>query len=145
MEKKQTNKPANKPRGIRNNNPGNIRNSEANEWRGEVAKEEKQDDAFEEFQDMAHGVRAMMCLLTNYQRKYNLNTIRELIGRWAPRNENDTNLYVRLVSEEMGVPACCGIDLSDKGTICALVDAMIYVENGKHIPMADIEAGYELM
>lgn len=141
MEKKQTNK----PRGIRNNNPGNIRNSEANEWLGEVAKEEKQDDAFEEFEDMPHGIRAMMCLLTNYQRKYNLNTIRELIGRWAPRNENDTSLYVRLVSEEMGVPACCGIDLSDKGTICALVDAMIYVENGKRIPMADIEAGYELM
>ena len=145
MEKKQTNKPANKPRGIRNNNPGNIRNSEANEWLGEVASKEKQDEDFEEFQDMAHGVRAMMCLLTNYQRKYNLNTIRELIGRWAPRNENDTNLYVRLVCDEMGVPATMGIDLSDKGTICALVDAMIYVENGKHIPMADIEAGYELM
>ena len=76
---------------------------------------------------------------------YNLNTIRELIGRWAPRNENDTNLYVRLVSEEMGVPACCGIDLSDKGTLCALVDAMVYVENGVRIPKADIEAGYELM
>ena len=141
MKKKQNEK----PRGIRNNNPGNIRNSEANEWRGEVAKEEKQDNAFEEFQDMAHGVRAMMRLLVNYQRNYNLHTIRELIGRWAPRTENDTNLYVRLVSDEMGVPACCGIDLSEKGTICALVDAMIYVENGCHIPMADIEAGYELM
>lgn len=145
MEKKQTNKPANKPRGIRNNNPGNIRNSEANEWLGEVASKEKQDEDFEEFQDMAHGVRAMMRLLVNYQRNYNLHTIRELIGRWAPRTENDTNLYVRLVSDEMGVPACCGIDLSEKGTICALVDAMIYVENGCRIPMADIEAGYELM
>ena len=52
---------------------------------------------------------------------------------------------MRLVSEEMGVPACCGIDLSDKGTLCALVDAMVYVENGVRIPKADIEAGYELM
>ena len=78
-------------------------------------------------------------------RRAYLNTIRELLGRWAPRNENDTALYVRLVSDEMGVPACCGIDLSDKGTLCALVDAMVYVENGVHIPKADIEAGYELM
>ena len=88
MEKKKNEK----PRGIRNNNPGNIRNSEANEWLGEVASKEKQDEDFEEFQDMAHGVRAMMRLLVNYQRNYNLNTIRELIGRWAPRNENDTTL-----------------------------------------------------
>ena len=141
MEKKKNEK----PRGIRNNNPGNIRNSEANEWLGEVAAKQKRDEDFEEFEDMAHGVRAMMCLLIKYQRGYNLNTIRELVGRWAPRNENDTDLYVRLVSDEMGVPACCGIDLSDKGTLCALVDAMVYVENGVHIPKADIEAGYELM
>ena len=77
MEKKKNEK----PRGIRNNNPGNIRNSEANEWQGEVAAKRKRDEDFEEFEDMAHGVRAMMCLLIKYQRNYNLNTIRELIGR----------------------------------------------------------------
>ena len=141
MEKKQTAT----PRGIRNNNPGNIRNSAANNWRGEVPKGEKQDSVFEEFEDMAHGVRAMMCLLVRYQCEYNLRSIQELIGRWAPSSENDTGSYVRSVSREVGVPACCAIDLSDKGTLCALVDAMIHVENGERVSMADIEAGYELM
>ena len=132
-------------RGIRNNNPGNIRNSENNDWQGEVAKGSKKDDAFEEFKTMPHGVRAMMKLLLKYQRSYNLHTVKELIERWAPRNENNTSAYVRMVCKEMQMPECCGLDLTDKGTMCALVDAMCYVENGTHIDMADIEAGWELM
>ncbi len=133
------------PRGIRNNNPGNIRNSEANDWKGEEAKANKKDQAFEEFETMAHGTRAMMKLLQKYQRTYNLHTVKELVERWAPRNENDTSAYVRTVCREMQMPECCGVDLSDKGTMCALVDAMCYVENGVHIPMADIEAGWEML
>lgn len=83
------------PRGIRNNNPGNIRNSERNDWAGEVSKADKKDNAFEEFKDIPHGVRAMMKLLLKYQRSYNLHSIKELIERWAPRDENDTAAYVR--------------------------------------------------
>ena len=112
------------PRGIRNNNPGNIRNSERNDWAGEVSKADKKDNAFEEFEDIPHGVRAMMKLLLKYQRSYNLHSIKELIERWAPRDENDTAAYVRWVCREMQMPDCCRLDLSDKGTMCALVDAM---------------------
>ena len=133
------------PRGIRNNNPGNIRNSERNDWAGEVSKADKKDNAFEEFEDIPHGVRAMMKLLLKSQRSYNLRSIKELIERWAPRDENDTAAYVRWVCREMQIPDCCRLDLSDKGTMCALVDAMCYMENGERIPMEDIEAGWELM
>lgn len=136
---------AKQPRGIRNNNPGNIRNSERNDWKGEVSKADKKDQAFEEFKTMADGVRAMMLLLQKYQRSYNLHTVKELVERWAPRNENNTAAYVRTVCKEMQMPECCGLDLTDKGTMCALVDAMCYVENGVHIDMADIEAGWEKM
>ena len=83
------------PRGIRNNNPGNIRNSERNDWAGEVSKADKKDNAFEEFEDIPHGVRAMMKLLLKYQRSYNLRSIKELIERWAPRDENDTAKHLR--------------------------------------------------
>ena len=103
------------PRGIRNNNPGNIRNSERNDWAGEVSKADKKDNAFEEFEDIPHGVRAMMKLLLKYQRSYNLRSIKELIERWAPRDENDTAAYVRWVCREMQMPDCCRLDLSDKG------------------------------
>ena len=44
------------------------------------------------------------------------------------------------------IPDCCRLDLSGQGeTMCALVDAMCYMENGERIPMEDIEAGWELM
>ena len=132
-------------RGIRNNNPGNIRNSERNDWKGEVSKADKKDQVFEEFETMSDGVRAMMRLLQKYQRSYNLHTVKEIVERWAPRNENDTAAYVRTACKEMQMPECCGLDLTDKGTMCALVDAMCYVENGVHIDMADIEAGWEKM
>lgn len=132
-------------RGIRNNNPGNIRNSERNDWKGEVSKADKKDQAFEEFETMSDGVRAMMRLLQKYQRSYNLHTVKDIVERWAPRNENDTAAYVRTVCKEMQMPECCGLDLTDKGTMCALVDAMCYVENGVHIDIADIEAGWEKM
>ena len=69
----------------------------------------------------------------------NLNSFR------APEDENDTAAYVRWVCREMQIPDCCRLDLSDKGTMCALVDAMCYMENGERIPMEDIEAGWELM
>lgn len=87
-------------RGIRNNNPGNIRNSERNDWKGEVSKADKKDQAFEEFETMADGVRAMMLLLQKYQRSYNLHTVKELVERWAPHNENNTAAYVRTVCKE---------------------------------------------
>lgn len=87
-------------RGIRNNNPGNIRNSERNDWKGEVSKADKKDQVFEEFETMSDGVRAMMRLLQKYQRSYNLHTVKEIVERWAPRNENDTAAYVRTVCKE---------------------------------------------
>lgn len=132
-------------RGIRNNNPGNIRNSETNDWKGEVAKVDKKDTAFEEFETMPEGVRAMMKLLQKYQRSYGLRSIRELVERWAPRSENNTAAYVRTVCKKMQIPESCPVDLTDKGTLCALVAAMCYVENGIRIDRADIEAGWDLM
>lgn len=133
------------PRGIRNNNPGNIRNSDRVEWQGEVPLHGKNDGAFEEFEKMAYGVRAMMKLLLNYQKKYKLNTIASIIERYAPHFENNTSGYVSRVSSEMQIPSTAPLDLNDKATMCALVDAMILVENGQRISPEDIEAGWDLL
>lgn len=133
------------PRGLRNNNPGNIRNSESTEWRGEVSADRKNDCAFEEFKTMPDGIRAMMKLLLNYQKKYGLNTISGLIERYAPHSENNTSGYVRRVSLEMQIPHNAPLDLEDKATMCALVDAMILVENGQRVAADDIEKGWNLL
>lgn len=81
-------------RGIRNNNPGNIRKG-AIEWEG--LSENQTDPAFCVFDDMRFGVRALIKVLRTYYFKYHLGTIREIIGRWAPPEENDTEAYARAV------------------------------------------------
>jgi hypothetical protein len=68
------------PRGLYNNNPGNIRKSPT-KWLGEV---DGTDDAFETFQSPELGIRAIVRILLTYQRRHGLDTIEEMIGRWAP-------------------------------------------------------------
>lgn len=115
------------PRGIRNNNPGNIRLSTNNVWQGEV---EGSDDTFVTFMTPYHGLRAMAKLLLNYQRIYGLRTIRAIVARWAPSNENHTDAYVQHVALSMNVSADKPIDVTDEDTLLELMKAIIKVENG---------------
>lgn len=92
------------PRGLRNNNPGNIRYSKSNAWQGKIPDSEKTDNEFEEFTEMKWGVRAMTRLLHNYIVKNPNITLYEMISRYAPAVENDTNAYVNAVVKKVGVP-----------------------------------------
>lgn len=84
-------------RGIRNRNPGNIRKS-SNAWVGKIAGS---DPAFETFDTMENGIRAAAVLFRNYQSKYGAESIIDLIGRWAPNNENNTRAYAKFVAENV--------------------------------------------
>ncbi len=131
-------------RGLRNNNPGNIRVS-TTAWQGEVEEFEKKDSIFEEFKDMAHGYRALLKLLQNYRKLYGLQTITEIIGRWAPPIENNTAGYISRVCKEMGVDASYVPNINDKEVMCSLAAAISQVENGVPAVMLDIEAGWNLL
>ena len=87
------------PRGIRNNNPGNIRHGD--NWDG-LAKVQP-DPAFCLFTTPEYGIRAMARVLTNYQRRHGIKTVRGIITRWAPPKENDTDAYVDHVAQVVGV------------------------------------------
>ena len=90
------------PRGLRNCNPGNIRiNSDL--FQGEIRP--SKDKSFKQFETMAYGYRSVFRILSNYRKNYGLDTIRKMIGRWAPENENDTDAYVKAVSDYAGIPA----------------------------------------
>ena len=89
------------PRGIRNNNPLNIRRSGDN-WQGLRALQE--DREFCQFSSMAYGWRAAFVILCKtYYGKYKLKTIRALITRWAPPKENNTEAYIRRVTDRIGI------------------------------------------
>lgn len=119
---------SNNSRGIRNNNPGNIRWGD--EWKGLVPEGQRNDKSFCQFKSPEFGIRAMIIILRNYQSKYGLKTITGIIKRWAPPNENDTQAYIRSVSQATGTDADKPIDLTDSRKLFPLLQAIIKHENG---------------
>ncbi len=117
-----------KPRGIRNNNPGNLRRTD-DPWQG--LAETQTDTEFFVFQSPIYGIRALARVLIAYQVKHGLRTIRQIIGRWAPPNENDTAAYVEVVSADTGFPAGKALDMHAHADLKPFVEAIIKHENGQ--------------
>ena len=131
-----------KSRGYRNNNPGNIRIN-GDKFQGEVIP--SQDKEFKQFESMAYGYRAIFKILRNYQINYKLNTIRQMISRWAPKKENDTANYISVVSERSGIPADDPIRTDNREMMIRIVAAMSRVENGIDADIVDIIDGWNLL
>ena len=110
-------------RGYRNRNPGNIEHVPANKWQG--LAEPASDGRFCRFESHEHGIRALAALLTTYQDRHGLRTVRRIIGRWAPPGENDTGAYVGVVARRIGVDADETIDLHRHDQLRPLVEAII--------------------
>ena len=80
-----------------NNNPLNIRAGKS-KWLGQVLPQRGSGEgAFCHFESMEYGIRAAFCLLRTYATKYRLNCVKDIITRWAPPSENDTQSYIRHV------------------------------------------------
>ena len=110
------------PRGLRNNNPLNIRHS-ASRWQG--ARVEQTDKAFVQFTSMKMGYRAAWRILETYFKHFEAQhkpfTPRNIIYRWAPPNENDSEAYLRRVcqltnlagNEALVRPSSCRVQSTD--------------------------------
>ncbi|MFI3241771.1 MAG: structural protein [Alphaproteobacteria bacterium] len=118
----------NQPRGIRNNNPGNIRHG-AN-WIGLEPNSKELDKSFCVFKSPVYGIRALAKVLLNYQRLYKINTIRGIINRYAPPNENNTDSYINAVANQLGIGADDLIDIKEPCILVVLIKAIIRHENG---------------
>ncbi|VVS90782.1 structural protein [Desulfoluna spongiiphila] len=117
-------------RGIRNNNPGNIRHGD--NWDG-LAKVQP-DPAFCLFKTPEYGIRAMARVLTNYQRRHGIKTVRGIITRWAPPKENDTAAYVDHVAQVVGVDPDQPLVVTE--VLPRLIPVIIKHENGQ-MPYSD--------
>jgi hypothetical protein len=115
------------PRGVRNNNPGNIRRS-GSAWAGLSA--EQTDPEFARFDDAVMGLRALMRLLLAYRYKYGLESVEQIIRRFAPPHENDTDGYIRFAARDMGVKREDALDLSSAPRLVSLARAIVRRENG---------------
>lgn len=129
-------------RGLRNNNPGNIRQN-SDHFLGEVKP--SSDPSFKQFESIEYGYRAIFVTLNTYQKKYGLSTIRAMISRWAPpKDNNDTEAYIRAVSSESGVPENSHITSTNKDVMVPIVAAMSRVENGVAANIIEVQRGWDL-
>jgi hypothetical protein len=115
------------PRGIRNNNPGNIRLGD--NWRGLC--DLQTDKSFCQFGEIRYGIRALAYILrVSYFQRRALNTVTDIINRWAPTNENDTGAYISAVSHSIQCGPNDPINLLDDDVLAAFCAAIIKHENG---------------
>jgi len=115
------------PRGIRNNNPGNLN------YVGQAGaiKETGPNGRFAVFQTAEDGLRALADQLRRYGSR-GINSVRAIISKFAPANENNTQAYIGSVSKGLGIGADAALDLNDPRVIQGLMGAIIRVENGKN-------------
>ena len=85
-----------------------------------------------------YGIRAIARTLITYQDKYGLQTINDLISRWAPPNENKTDSYVAEVVTKTGFAASQSVNMHSYGDLKPVVKAIILQENGQQ-PYADAQ------
>ena len=118
-------------RGIINNNPGNIDRNNI-KWQG-MSPDQSGDSRFVVFTDPKWGIRAMARILQNYA-KGDVDTVREIVSKWAPPNENDTQSYINAV--DAMVEGDANTELDDKNKripnhiMIEFLAAIITHENG---------------
>lgn len=133
------------PRGYRNNNPLNIRINPANNWQGKV--QNNTDGVFEQFVTMEYGYRAALKLIRNYIQNYGLETVSDIIAKWAPSTENNTAGYITRVCNSTGWLPGKTINAYNREDMTDLVYAMALVENGTTIlpNYTEIYKGWEIL
>jgi hypothetical protein len=116
------------PVGARLNNPLNIKRTSIN-WAGKSAVQAHA--VFETFDSPHYGIRAAARNLLTYYRRDRLNTIQEIVNRWAPPDDdNNTAAYIDFVAKQMDVQPDTELNLEDPEVLGALVLAMMAMEIG---------------
>jgi len=89
-----------------------------------------------------YGIRALCRVLTTYQKRYELKTVHQIISRYAPSSENNTKSYSSHVAHKLGLHSEHDeIDVTDPETMRALVESIIYHENGDNPYTHEVDDG----
>lgn len=140
--------------GVRLNNPGNL--EWGSPWEGLVPREQSRyyktgtgpQQRFCEFKDAASGIRAIARTLITYfdKRKAQdgspIDTVAEVVARWAPSFENSTSAYANHVAKLMSVDPDQILDIKSYDVMYGLVTGIIAHENaGYAYPAEVVEEG----
>ena len=126
------------PRGIRNNNPGNLNFAD----QPGAVREEGHGGREAKFPTMAAGVAALQDNLRAYQTQHGINTLRGIITRWSPPNENDTEKLIAEAEKRMEKGRDEPLDLNDPVIMQKLTNSFIVAENGgQYSGLAQVAGG----
>ncbi len=125
-------------RGIRDNNPLNLKYAGGQPWA--IGN----DGGFGIYENQMSGVAAAQRQLLIYQQRDHLNTVRGIVGKWAPPGENDTSAYAAAVAQQMGVSLDAPLNLRDQAVASSLIAAMAQQETGQRLGMDTVRQGVAL-
>lgn len=129
---------------IGTNNPLNIRTSSHYAWNGQTGSTR----GFCNFEDVTKCRRAGAYLLMRSYRRAGATKLGEVITRWAPAVENNTNAYIQFVCKRTGFKV--DTELTFISDFAAVLAAMEIFEQGVHNSMRDAyyfnaKASYEFV
>lgn len=107
----------NVPLSVRNHNPGNLRIP------GSAT-------GFQSFQNDDQGIAALSRQLTLYEQRDHLTTIRGILNKYSPGNENDTQALIANASKRTGFGPDQQLDPKSLDQLVKLVVAITKQENG---------------
>jgi hypothetical protein len=99
------------------NNPTNLR------WAEGYDTHNTKSGKFAVFPTLDEGVWAAAKQLQIYDTR-GINTIRDIVKKWAPSNENDTAEYIRHVVKTTGIGANDRLNLNDQKVLAKLISAI---------------------
>ena len=134
-------------------NPGNLRQNsvvfmgelrQPFEFRGAMIN--PLNNQFKSFISMSYGYRAMVRVLRSYVNK-GYKTLTQIINRYAPSTENNTNAYIQYVSQRAGIDPNADLTTLINGPyVSELIKHMVRLEQGANfvIDENDIRTGVNL-
>lgn len=131
------------PRGVKANNLLNIESNSHNNWLGKVTP--SVDRRFETFQAPEYGFRAGAILLRDtYQGRYGLESVSELIHKFAPSHENDSDGYAQFVAGQLGVGIHDPVNLRSDAILAKMLHAMSIMEVGRQYSLETAQRGVQM-
>jgi len=114
---------------LERNNPTNIRFNRSNQWKGKMGDD---GSGFETFEDNTQAFRATAIILKTYNKSYfkMKMTVPQMLSRWAPPSENDTQSYIDHVLDTTGLDKDDVIDTSDEEMMLNIIKVMTKHEIG---------------
>lgn len=128
-------------RGELNNNPLNIRWNPKIEWQGQISHD---NNKYCKFSSKRYGIRAAFAILRTYKFKHHLTTIEQIIGRWAPPSENNTEKYIDDVAYMMRVDRTTEIDYRG-ATGRELIRCMAIIESKMKLSPEEIKSAQSMI